>query len=154
MLRKPVQLLERLDDIIQIGLALLLFVAAAAILVVSAYYFVVDFFHDFSTAVLNLIHEILMIMIALELMFTVITYLKEHTIPLEPFFVVGILSSLRKILMVGAQMTLYETSNKIDPVAFRHYLWELGIHTVIVFVLVVSLFIIKKYRVMQKKESV
>ena len=145
-MKKPIGLLENLDDIVQIALAFLLFVAASAVLIVATYHFVIDITKNFSDAVLNLIHEILMVMIALELMFTVLTYLKEHTIPLEPFFVVGILSSLRKILMVGAQMTLFESTGNIDDHLFRRYLMELGIHTLIVLVLVISLLIIKKYR--------
>ena len=151
MTKKSIEILEILDDVIQIALALLLFLAAASILVVASYQFVVQFSRNFSQAVLGLIHEILMIMIALELMYTVITYLKEHSIPLEPFFVVGILSSLRKILMVGAQMTLFETGGTIDTGRFHIYLMELGIHTAIVFVLVISLFIIQKYRILRRK---
>ena len=150
MVKKSVEFLELLDDTVQIALAVLLFIAAASILVVASYQFVTQFSKDFSQAVLSLIHEILMIMIALELMYTVITYLKEHSIPLEPFFVVGILSSLRKILMVGAQMTLFETGGPINVEQFDIYLMELGIHTGIVFVLVLSLFIIQKYRIMRK----
>ncbi len=150
MVKKSVEFLELLDDTVQIALAVLLFIAAASILVVASYQFVTQFSKDFSQAVLSLIHEILMIMIALELMYTVITYLKEHSIPLEPFFVVGILSSLRKILMVGAQMTLFETGGPINIEQFDIYLMELGIHTGIVFVLVLSLFIIQKYRIMRK----
>jgi uncharacterized membrane protein (DUF373 family) len=145
-MKKPIGLLENLDDIVQTALAFLLFIAASAVLIVATYHFAVDVTKNFSDAVINLVHEILMIMIALELMFTVLTYLKEHTIPLEPFFVVGILSSLRKILMVGAQMTMFETSGNINDQLFRRYLMELGIHTLIVFVLVISLLIIKKYR--------
>ena len=57
---------------------------------------------------LSLLSLILFVVILLELLRTIITYLQTHNIQaiMQEFLVVGIISSVRKILLVGAQSSL------------------------------------------------
>ena len=61
---------------------------------------------------LELLSNILFVVILLELLRTIITYLQTHDIQaiMQEFLVVGIISSVRKILLVGAEASL--SSNK------------------------------------------
>lgn len=70
---------------------------------------------------LELLSTLLFAVIVLELLKTIITYLKTHNIQaiMKEFLVVGIISSIRKILLVGA-----ESSLATDPTAA--YLKEAG----------------------------
>lgn len=63
---------------------------------------------------LELLSSLLFAVIVLELLKTIITYLKTHNIQaiMKEFLVVGVISSIRKILLVGA-----ETSLASDPTA-------------------------------------
>jgi uncharacterized membrane protein (DUF373 family) len=57
---------------------------------------------------LELLSNILFVVILLELLRTIITYLQTHDIQaiMQEFLVVGIISSVRKILLVGAEASL------------------------------------------------
>ena len=57
---------------------------------------------------LELLSTLLFAVIVLELLKTIITYLKTHNIQaiMKEFLVVGIISSIRKILLVGAESSL------------------------------------------------
>lgn len=57
---------------------------------------------------LELLSNILFVVILLELLRTIITYLETHDIQaiMQEFLVVGIISSVRKILLVGAEASL------------------------------------------------
>jgi len=152
-MKKPLKYLQTSDDIVQILLAVLLLISAVVILGFAAYHFAENVVVNQFKAVIELIHELLLIMILLELMSTVITYLKEHIIPLAPFIIIGIISSLRKLLTIGAEMTLSNFGETVSENVFDHYLTELGIHTAIVFILVISLWFVKKYRTMDCSQS-
>ena len=54
---------------------------------------------------LELLSTLLFVVIVLELLKTIITYIKTHNIQaiMKEFLVVGIISSIRKILLVGAE---------------------------------------------------
>lgn len=62
----------------------------------------------FDTKSLELLSNILFAVILLELLRTIITYLQTHDIQaiMQEFLVVGIISSVRKILLVGAEASL------------------------------------------------
>lgn len=57
---------------------------------------------------LDILSSILFIVIILELLRTILTYLQTHNIQaiMQEFIVVGIISSVRKILLVGAESSL------------------------------------------------
>ncbi len=151
-MKKPLKYLQTSDDIVQILLAVLLLISAVVILGFAAYHFAENIAVNQVKAVIVLIHELLLIMILLELMSTVITYLKEHIIPLAPFIIIGIISSLRKLLTIGAEMTITDFGETVSEKVFDHYLAELGVHTAIVFVLVVSLWFVKRYKIMDSSK--
>lgn len=152
-MKKLIKNLEYFDAGVQVLLAALLFAAALVILGISAYNFFEQIYDNYLNAVINLIHELLLIMILLELVATIITYLKERTIPLAPFIIIGIISSLRKLLTIGAQMSISDSYIHTEDKIFNRYLIELGVHTAIVFVLVVALLLVKKYRTPVKQTS-
>lgn len=145
MKEKILKFLEETDDILQIGISLVLLITSAVVLISSTYQFVGEVQHNMINAIFHLLHKLLLIMILLELMSTVLTYLKEHTIPLEPFIVIGIISGLRKLLMAGAHISIME-GEEINAALFHQYLMDLGVNALVVFLLIISLFIIHKYK--------
>lgn len=85
---------------------------------------------------------VLIVVILLELFQTVITHFERGGLPLRPFLVIGVLSAVRHILVLGAK-TLYAAggghSEDIWPT-----LAELGLNAVIVLILVGCLVWLKR----------
>lgn len=102
------------------------------------YQFALEFRQSLSHAVLTLMNDLLLVVILLELFRTVINFLKSRSIRLEPFLHVGIIASIRRILTIGAEMTLLEN---ISPDRFVHYLYDYLVNGAVILVLVLSLFL-------------
>ena len=89
------------------------------------------------TSILLVINDVLFVLIVMELLWTVIRYLKRQEFSLKPFLAIGIISSLRRILMVEAQMSM-DRHTDYYPLA------ELGVSTGIVLVLVFSYYLMTR----------
>ena len=100
---------------------------------------------------LIVIHDVMLIMIVLELLWTIITYLQEHTIPLEPILFVGIISSVRKMLLIGAQMSLHEDLSSLAAAQFQ--LNELIVHGGLILTLIGSLVLIRWSKTWRLREE-
>jgi cytochrome bd-type quinol oxidase subunit 2 len=54
---------------------------------------------------------------------------------------VGIIASVRRILTAGAE---FSHQDNVPEEVFRHYLMDMGLHVVVIFVLMVALYLLKK----------
>ncbi len=86
-------------------------------------------------AVLALVHDLLLVIILLELFRTIINFLKTKVITPEPFLYICIIASTRRILTTGAQIASME--GLTDQVFFR-YLMDLGANVLVIVALVVA----------------
>ena len=121
------------DDVIHVLVALALLVSAVFMLVFTA-----TNFRDMSvSSTLLVINDVLFVLIIMELLWTVIRYLKRQEFSLKPFLAIGIISSLRRILMLEAQMSMTDHTDNTRLI-------ELGISTGIVFVLVIAYYLMHK----------
>jgi len=84
--------------------------------------------------------DLLLVIIFLELFRTLLEFLKTHTLTLEPFFYIGIVAAIRRILTV----TAHEALSDISSDQFVQYMWDIGVHGGLVVALVVSLFVYRK----------
>ncbi|ABB15128.1 phosphate-starvation-inducible PsiE family protein [Carboxydothermus hydrogenoformans] len=87
--------------------------------------------------VLLLIGNALLIMIIKEVLWTVIKFFKKERFSIASFIMIGIISAIRQNLFVEAQISLNK-SHGWDP------LLEIGTNTLIIFVLSVAYYIVKK----------
>lgn len=92
-------------------------------------------------AILTLVSETLLALIILEILGTVINYMKVHTIQIEPFFYIGIIASIRRILAAG---THHPIGAGIEDRLFSQYLFDLGINAGVIFFLSLALFLFAK----------
>ena len=121
------------DDAVHVLVAVALLLAAVFMLVFTA----TNFASINVTSILLVINDVLFVLIVMELLWTVIRYLKRQEFSLKPFLAIGIISSLRRILMVEAQMSMDRQTNYY-PLA------ELGVSTAIVLVLVFSYYLMTR----------
>jgi uncharacterized membrane protein (DUF373 family) len=100
--------------------------------------FLSGFRENVPRAVLVLMNELLLVVILLELFRTVINFMKSRTISLEPFLYVGIIASVRRLLTIGAEITLQV---EVPEIRFNQYLYDAMVNVGVVLALVLALFI-------------
>jgi uncharacterized membrane protein (DUF373 family) len=126
------------QDFLQYAVAVVLIGAAVVVLFHSVYEAV---FHagEFTEQIPALIDSVLFVIIVLEIFSTVLSHFREGGFQLKPFLVIGIISAVRHILIVGAKSSLGGTVSH-----FNQTMIELGVNAGIVIVLVVALRLIRK----------
>jgi len=85
--------------------------------------------------VIALLSDLLLTLIILEIMGTVIHYLRLHTTSLKPFLFIGIISATRTILAVGAQLV----AHPLAAAEFRDAMIELGASAGVIIALGIAL---------------
>lgn len=152
MNRRTVEVIDRTDEFIHIILGLVLLLTAFFLLVQTVITGVEQFLHrkDVVHTALLIIKDLLFVMIVLEMLWLVLNYIQTKKVNVEPFIVIGIISSIRKILVITAQP--FEEAIMQKPEIFKMQMKELILETVIVFVLVVALLLIRYSKRWIRKE--
>src|SRR5918996_5430126 len=128
---------SRIEDGIYVGLAVLLAAIALTLLVNEFFYF----WHYIATGTLPenivfLLDRILLIIIFVEVLYTVQVSFRQHLLQPEPFLVVGLIAVTRRILVLTAEMSKLA---KETPEGFYNSMIELGLLTILIIVLVLCL---------------
>jgi uncharacterized membrane protein (DUF373 family) len=136
------QLFTRLEDVVYIGLGALL-AASAVVLLLDG---VLDFGRNLLAAtvpgrVIDLLDRILLILMIVEVLYTVQVSFREHTLAPEPFLIVGLIAVTRRILVLTAELA--ELAQAGGP-GFLHAILELGLLTLMVLVLVIALVLLRR----------
>jgi uncharacterized membrane protein (DUF373 family) len=130
--------LERADRAVYFFVALLFLVTAIAMGIYSVVTFVRHLNGDFRLDIIEVINDLLLVLIILEVLGTVRSYLATGTTSLRPFLYIGIISATRRILAIGAQTTLGEVANES---VFRHLMIDLGVNGAVVLALGAALYL-------------
>ena len=134
--------LARGDELVYVVVGVLFLLAAASMGVYSIETFVRNWKDDFPLDLITFINDLLLVLIILEVLGTVRSYLETGTTSLEPFLYIGIISATRRILAIGAQTTLGEVKNE----SFNHLMIDLGVNGGVVLALAVALFLFSRNR--------
>jgi uncharacterized membrane protein (DUF373 family) len=86
---------------------------------------------DVALAIIKFISDLLLVLIIMEVLRTVIHYLKEHSTSLRPFLFIGIVSATRGILSIGAKLAVA----KMDNAEFTRSMIELGVNALVILAL-------------------
>ncbi len=90
----------------------------------------------------NVLDRLLLVLMIIELLYTVKVSFREHALTPEPFLIVGLIAATRRVLVLTAQLAVL--LEKPNEVAFRHAMFELALLTVMVVALVGSLLMLRK----------
>ena len=93
-----------------------------------------------SDNIVMLLDRILLIIIFVEVLYTVQVSFRQHVLQPGPFLVVGLIAVTRRILVVTAELP---KMIKEDQTVFHNAMLELGLLTVLIVALVVSLHFIR-----------
>lgn len=130
------------EDAIYVGLGVLLAYSAAALLITGG----VALWQSVTqgapvTAIISLLDRVLLVLMVVELLYTVQVSFRAHALVPEPFLLVGIIAATRRILVVTVEFAhLVETGG----VAFRNAMIEVGLLIVMVLALVASLRLLRE----------
>jgi uncharacterized membrane protein (DUF373 family) len=90
-----------------------------------------------ATEILEFVSDLLLVLIIMELLGTIRSYVEKGDTSVEPFLIIGIISATRGILSVGAR--LYITGGTLTPDDFRNAMIELAINAFVIIVLGVTM---------------
>ncbi len=134
--------LSLVEDVVYAGLGLLLAVVAFALLAAafkSAFYSV--WTRAVGGEIVGLLDQILLVLLVIEVLYTVQVSFREHGLLAEPFLVVALIAVVRRVLVITAELPKLPES--AEPV-FRHAIWELALLTTMILVLVGSLIMLQR----------
>jgi uncharacterized membrane protein (DUF373 family) len=134
---RVVAALSLVEDLIYTGLGLLLAAFAMALLVRgSAEFIQVVFGHAGGAQFVDLLDQVLLVLLVVELLYTVQLSFRKRGLVTEPFLVVALISVIRRVLVLTTQIPELA---KADENSFRHAVTELALLTLMIVVLVGAL---------------
>ncbi|HTW25291.1 MAG TPA: phosphate-starvation-inducible PsiE family protein, partial [Candidatus Baltobacteraceae bacterium] len=102
-----------------------------------------------ATETLHVLDELLVVLMIVEIFHTVRIAIHSHfLLATEPFLVVGVIASIRRVLVISLQMSALTTEGKwtADGASiFRASMLELGLLVILVLVLVFCITLLRRY---------
>ncbi|HHB89694.1 MAG TPA: hypothetical protein ENK60_00105 [Anaerolineae bacterium] len=133
---------EFVETFIQHAIAVILIAAAVILLGDAVVQFFREVFENPHDAVLTLLAALLLALMLVELLQTIRVSIAQHTLSAEPFLIVGIIASVRRMLIITAE----QTSLMQEPETFRLILVELFLLAVTVILLSAAIYLLRKTR--------
>lgn len=94
----------------------------------------------FALAVVTLVNDLLLVMIIMEVLRTVLSYLQERATSLQPFLFIAAISATRRILAIGAQMNV--TGDTLSPGKFQQVIIDLGANAGAILAIAAALYLL------------
>ncbi len=133
------------EDVVYVGLGVLLAASAAALLVsaiASCAQSLVG--GTFGRDVVQLLDRILLVLLVVELLYTVQVSFREHVIVPEPFLLIGLIAAIRRILVLTAELGHAGAEAAKGDDAIRRFAMELGVLALLVVALAAALYVLRR----------
>jgi len=138
-----VPFLETADAVIYAAVGLVFLIGSVSMLVYTVAVFPANLHSiGFGLAVITLVNDLLLVMIIMEVLRTVISYLQERGTSLQPFLFIAAISATRRILAIGAQMSV--GSDNFSPERFREAMIDLGANAGAILAIAVALYLLAR----------
>jgi uncharacterized membrane protein (DUF373 family) len=140
------------EDVVYVGMGILLAYSACALLVIGA----IDLWRaSFGgtplEGIIGLLDRTLLVLMLVELLYTVQVSFREHALLPEPFLIVGLIAATRRILVVTAEFSVAHKDGGSER--FREGMIEIALLTVMVVAMVGSLLMLRKRDAHQAQKS-
>src|SRR6266576_784157 len=141
--------LGKTEVVIYSVLAMLLVATAFLTIATAGQILWIDLSHwTVAAQTLRVLNQLLIVLMLVEILHTVRISIRSHVLVTEPFLVVGLIASIRRMLVISLEMaTLTKEpswSNQGESI-FRSSMLELGLLGLLVFVLVFSITLVRRY---------
>jgi len=131
-----------IEDIVYVGLGGLLAIAALVLLGHTVLSFGRDLLHaTLPGAIISVLDRLLLVLMIVELLYTVQVSFREHALVPEPFLIVGLVAATRRVLVLTAEFTGAQIPNEA---VFRITMIELSVLTLMIVALVASLLMLRR----------
>ena len=131
-----------IEDAVYLGLGVLLAASALILLGHTALAFGRDLLHaPLVPTIISLLDRLLLVLMIVELLYTVQLSFREHALVPEPFLIVGLVAATRRVLVLTAEFTGATTPSES---AFRIAMIELVVLTAMIVALVASLLMLRR----------
>jgi flagellar biogenesis protein FliO len=126
--------------LVLIGIAL---VVVAVLLLYSGMHDLNDAVHqgpgEIEHKAVEILNTVLLVMMTMEIVYTVAISLESHVLNAEPFLIIGVIAGIRRMLVITATSTEQET----HPDQFHNMLVELGLLAATVVALAAAIWILR-----------
>jgi hypothetical protein len=146
--------LAKAEVIIYSVLAVLLFITALATIANASKVLWQGFAHwTIATETLLVLDQLLVVLMLVEILHTVRISIHSHFLVAEPFLVVGLIASIRRVLVItleAATLTKGGTWSAEAASIFRASMIELGLLGLLILILVFSIMLLRRFAPRQK----
>jgi len=140
---KVLPVLEQSDAVIYSLVALVFLIAAVGMIGYTAVSFPSNMQRQgFPLALITVINDLLLIMIIMEVLRMIHSYLDEGASSLQPFLFIAAISATRRILALGAEMTV--TNENVSGEKFQQAMIELGVNAGVILAIAMALFLLSR----------
>ena len=135
---RVIPLLEGADALVYTLVGLVFLMAAFGMLAYSAISFPDNVNQQgFPLAIITLVNDLLLVMIITEVLRTVLSYLAEKGTSLRPFLFIAAISATRRILAIGARMSLAQ--DQLEPGPFQQAMIDLSVNAAVILAIAIAL---------------
>lgn len=99
---------------------------------------------------IEILNGILLVMMTMEIVYTVAISLEAHALVAEPFLIIGAIAAIRRMLVITATSTKDEIEH---PDVFRNTLIELALLALIVITMALAIYTMRKSEQLKKKDA-
>jgi uncharacterized membrane protein (DUF373 family) len=139
-----IPVLESADALVYSVVGLVFFLAAAGMLVYAVIAFPREIERSgFPIAVITLINDLLLVMIIMEVLRTVLSYLAERGTSLRPFLFIAAISATRRILAIGAQMSV--AGDTLPGERFQQAMIDLAVNAGAILAIALALYLLARH---------
>ncbi len=139
--RRMVPWLQGVDGLIYTLVGVVFLVAALGMLVYSVISFPGHLQSEgFPLAIVALANDLLLVMIIMEVLRTVLSYLEARGSSLQPFLFIAAISATRRILAIGAKMSV--AGETLTPTMFQQAMIDLLANAGAILAIAVALFLL------------
>lgn len=137
---KIIHSLGFVEDVIYVIVALLL-TASAILLIYNEFISFPAFFkaENQVQTIIEIISKTLLLVMVLEILYTVRITIKEHVLCSEPFLIVGLIAAIRRILIISVETAYFQEKISL-------YMLEISVLSGMILVFVVSIVLLKKFK--------
>ena len=151
-LKKVTALLRAAESVVLTLIAIVLVALAILLLGMS----VIGMVRDVRTGTLGnagieVLNSILLVMMIMEIVYTVTRSLESHLLVAEPFLIIGAIAAIRRMIVITAESTNIQATN---PEAFRSLLWELALLAAIVISMAIAVWILRRSNAGSTSDSI
>lgn len=135
---KPERIIEFIETIIY-GIIILFLITGSVLLIYDEINTISHYFNSPNSVevIIEIIAKTLLLIMIIEIMYTVRISIKNHTLCAEPFLIVGLIASIRRILIISVE-TSYEHE------FFQNFMIEIGVLVMLVLIFVISIVLLNK----------